>query len=110
MNHKKHLLLIGLLITLFVFVPSARAATDNIDSTVNDLKTKVEEKLPEATKSWQQQILPFFQKTFTNTETWLKQNMPAAAKEFSIESQTLPLELWNSIKDICTWLMNFFKR
>ncbi|MFA5087128.1 MAG: hypothetical protein WC470_02415 [Candidatus Paceibacterota bacterium] len=110
MLNKKIALSACLLFALFMFGSLVRAETDTIDTTVSNIKTTVEEKLPEATKSWQEQILPFCQKTFTNVETWLQKNMPAAAKEFSEEARTMPGEIWNAIVFGWNWTMGFFKK
>jgi hypothetical protein len=107
---KKKLCLLSSLLFLAIFPLTIFAAEDKAGNSIDAAKTKIEEKVPEVTKYWNAEVLPFLQQAYTNTINWLGQNMPAASKEFVSESQSLPIELWNAIKNGTAWLINFFKR
>lgn len=107
---QKKLCLLSSLFFLAIFPLTIFAAEDKTSNSIDTVKTKIEEKVPEVTKYWNAEVLPFLQQAYTNTNNWLEQNMPAAAKEFASESKSLPIELWDAIKNGIGWLISFFKR
>jgi predicted PurR-regulated permease PerM len=107
---KKKICIFACLFFSLVLPLVALAATDPVDGSVDAAKNALEQKAPEVVKYWNAEVLPFLQKAYDNTNNWLKENMPAAAKEFQEESRSLPTELWDAIKNGVNWIISFFKR
>jgi hypothetical protein len=100
---------IALILSLCFLISSSVFATEtNVD--LENAKETVEKKLPEVKKFWEEKAYPFIKKSYNEGIVWLDNNLPGVAKELREESQTLPIEILESLKSGWNWILDFFKR
>jgi hypothetical protein len=112
---KKYFFLVCLLLLIPVCRSFAQAdatvTTEQTDKTqvnnpLDNIQDKIKNEAPQKINDfWKTTGLPFCKNIYGNADSWLAKNMPAARDEFVKESQSMPKELWESVKELWSWLV-----